>query len=159
MYRVESGLFDAQAKLQHVTQTQQTVTLLEYEQDLKAIKDEVEALKAMTADDPIQQQNLQDLDNSLKTEFQRISASQREAYDASDSLFQTSILWQQISRIRQHEKTLLDERRARVDRSGFVATGIVCLGMAIAGYMSWLTHREQRHQEQIRADLTKRLYG
>lgn len=168
VHQVESNLFSAQYALQEYLVDRSSLSRANYRQTVAALEQTLSALQILTADNPVQQGNIQRLKTLLDERLQEQQSWVQQPQKSSRpnrsklvtdklALLYTDGVQTQIVTIQQEERSLLQQRRDSVDREGSQASGILILGIGIAVMLSWRASSYRLQQAQLGQELNRRL--
>jgi diguanylate cyclase (GGDEF)-like protein len=160
----QSLLLRLEFALQNYLSENSNLALTDYKSTQLEIITELESLKQLTYDNPIQQKKLDDYQSLLKNRFQQLEVTfapqqlpqqTKENIDLIDELnspFSFDLLYEQLISIEFLEKDLLAQRRLQVNQHGITMTATVLSGLFLVGFLSWQINKERKNQlnkEQI----------
>ena len=139
-----------------------------YKSQQQSILSQLATLKELTADNPIQQNNLEKLQTIIEQHFQQQEnliekqqtsnkKSNLDLLNEDRSVLDLDILKEQLAKIEAVEKDLLLNRRLELNRRAKTMTITVLSSLLLASLLYWLTSKERERQKDKERVLNKRL--
>jgi diguanylate cyclase (GGDEF)-like protein len=143
-------------------------TLAQYKSTQLSVLSELNNLKQLTIDNPIQQNNLKTLQSLIDSRFELVDneivqpaiakkKNNSELLNNYRSKLDLSPLKEQLAKMEAIEKDLLTQRRLTVNEQGNAITLTVVGTLLLAGILTWQTNRERERQKEKEKNLNIQL--
>lgn len=162
--QAEFSLLSAQSELQKFFIEQNSLSLIQYREQIEETENILKNLIELTSDNATQQQRLNNLRDVLQQRNQQknqileeMTSSGSLSIEKSQLIIFDNTIRQLIEDVREEEKSLLQQRREKTNFLGTVSSSIVVLGLALIVLLSLLIRRTQTQQKKIAAELNQQL--
>jgi diguanylate cyclase (GGDEF)-like protein len=164
----QSSLLQLEFALQNYILKDSNASLVQYQTIKVNLFSELENLKKLTVDNPVQQKNITTLESFMQSRFQVIDKALAKPvfFNKKEDLQQLneyylkldiSKLNAQLTEMKSLEKDLLSQRRSEVDKRGNIVTLTVVGTLLLTGFLSWQINLKRKQQQKKENTLNHQL--